>query len=164
MLRGQHFGVGDVEDGVDTAGAAVPGERLGVDEGAARSVDQHRAVRHGREPPLVDETSGLGQVRRVQGDDVAACAQGVRVAQFCAQSPRLGGSSTGNHPASEPADPGKITANPLLTPPGSTDPTGYTLKSGSPARCAGQVTTDSEKKDYFGAAGAQATQMLRCPT
>ncbi|MET7535686.1 carbohydrate binding domain-containing protein [Streptomyces sp. NPDC005507] len=57
----------------------------------------------------------------------------------------------GNHPASEPADPGKVTADPLLADPGSADPAGYALKAGSPARGAGQVTTGSGGKDYFGA-------------
>ncbi|MGW3950245.1 hypothetical protein ACWEKM_04625 [Streptomyces sp. NPDC004752] len=56
----------------------------------------------------------------------------------------------GNHPANEPTDPGKVTANPLLTSPGSTTPTGYQLQAGSPALGAGQVTTDSGKQDYFG--------------
>lgn len=37
----------------------------------------------------------------------------------------------GNHPASEPADPGKVTADPLLADPGSADPAGYKLKAGS---------------------------------
>ncbi|MFJ1809582.1 MULTISPECIES: carbohydrate binding domain-containing protein [unclassified Streptomyces] len=63
----------------------------------------------------------------------------------------------GNHPASEPSDPGKITANPLLASPGSGGTgigsvTGYQLTAGSPAVGAGVVIPNNGGQDYWGSA------------
>ncbi len=63
---------------------------------------------------------------------------------------------SGNHPASEPADPGKITADPQLTDPASADPLDYRPKSGSPALKAGLVTPDNGGRDYTSAATPSA--------
>ncbi|GIG56810.1 hypothetical protein Lfu02_11820 [Longispora fulva] len=57
----------------------------------------------------------------------------------------------GSHPASEPADPGKITADPKLVAPG-TGPAGLRLGAGSPARGAGTVIAGNGGRDYFGGA------------
>ncbi|MEV3853407.1 right-handed parallel beta-helix repeat-containing protein [Streptomyces sp. NPDC050095] len=62
----------------------------------------------------------------------------------------------GNHPASEPADPGKITADPQLTAAGSTNPADYRPRPGSPLLRAGMVTTGSGGRDYAGAAAPRA--------
>lgn len=56
----------------------------------------------------------------------------------------------GSHPASEPADPYKVTSDPQLTAPGSTAATGYQLAAGSPALRAGHVTTGAGGFDFFG--------------
>ncbi|NUT35171.1 MAG: hypothetical protein HOV79_19115, partial [Hamadaea sp.] len=56
----------------------------------------------------------------------------------------------GSHPASEPADPYKMTFNPLLAAPGSTATTGYQLAAGSPALRAGHVTTGAGGLDFYG--------------
>jgi uncharacterized protein YjdB len=61
----------------------------------------------------------------------------------------------GNHPASEPADPYKITADPLLASPGSggigkDTVTGYQLLSTSPAIGAGKLISSNGGRDYFG--------------
>ncbi|MET9268695.1 carbohydrate binding domain-containing protein [Kribbella sp. NPDC003557] len=56
----------------------------------------------------------------------------------------------GNHPASEPSDPYKSTANPLLAAPGSSAPDGYQLGSGSPALRSGLNLVGSSPTDYFG--------------
>lgn len=69
----------------------------------------------------------------------------------------------GNHPANEPEDPYKITANPLLVAQGtgavginSTD--GYKLREGSPALGAGVVIDNNGGRDYWGnpVSGAEA--------
>lgn len=57
----------------------------------------------------------------------------------------------GNHPSSEPADPYKSIANPLLVAPGSSSPDGYKLGTGSPALRTGLNLVGSSPKDYFGA-------------
>lgn len=61
----------------------------------------------------------------------------------------------GYHPANEPDDPEKITADPLMTNPGSGGMglgtvTGYKLKGSSPAIGTGTVVPDNGGKDYFG--------------
>ena len=56
----------------------------------------------------------------------------------------------GSHPASEPADPAKSTADPRLASPGSTSPDGYKLQTGSPARGTGTVVPGNGGRDYFG--------------
>ena len=61
----------------------------------------------------------------------------------------------GNHPMSEPQDPGKITADPQLVAPGSGGyglhtVDGYMLKEGSPALGAGAEIPDAGSRDYFG--------------
>ncbi|GIO13184.1 hypothetical protein J19TS2_27390 [Cohnella xylanilytica] len=61
----------------------------------------------------------------------------------------------GNHPASEPADPYKITADPLLASPGSAgigmdSAAGYQLLDTSPAIGAGALMADNGGRDYFG--------------
>ncbi|HTC95451.1 MAG TPA: hypothetical protein VK699_18540 [Terriglobales bacterium] len=61
----------------------------------------------------------------------------------------------GSHPASEPADPKKITTNPLLVNPGSGGTgmntlNGYKLQSGSPARGSGVVISNNGGRDFFG--------------
>ncbi|WP_405552367.1 carbohydrate binding domain-containing protein [Streptomyces canus] len=61
----------------------------------------------------------------------------------------------GNHPASEPSDPGKITADPLLSSPGTGGAgigsvTGYQLTASSPAIGAGVVIPDNGGQDYWG--------------
>ncbi|WP_405512571.1 carbohydrate binding domain-containing protein [Streptomyces canus] len=61
----------------------------------------------------------------------------------------------GNHPASEPSDPGKITADPLLSSPGTGatgigSVTGYQLTASSPAIGAGVVIPDNGGQDYWG--------------
>ncbi|WP_329171502.1 RICIN domain-containing protein [Streptomyces sp. NBC_01477] len=60
----------------------------------------------------------------------------------------------GQHPAAEPADANKITADPLLAAPGTatsrTDIAGYKLKTGSPAAGTGQALVTADGRDYFG--------------
>jgi regulation of enolase protein 1 (concanavalin A-like superfamily) len=61
----------------------------------------------------------------------------------------------GNHPASEPADPYKITDDPMLASPGSggigkDTVTGYQLLSTSPAIGAGKLISNNGGRDYFG--------------
>ncbi|TQE23667.1 hypothetical protein Sipo8835_34520 [Streptomyces ipomoeae] len=61
----------------------------------------------------------------------------------------------GNHPASEPSDPGKITADPQLASPGSGGTgigsvAGYQLTASSPAIGAGVVVPNNGGKDYWG--------------
>jgi hypothetical protein len=61
----------------------------------------------------------------------------------------------GNHPASEPADPRKITSNPLLQNPGSGGTgintlDGYHLQAGSPAIGSGVVISNNGGRDFFG--------------
>ncbi|GAB6928179.1 hypothetical protein JCM10914A_21620 [Paenibacillus sp. JCM 10914] len=61
----------------------------------------------------------------------------------------------GNHPASEPNDPNKMTADPQLASPGSgglgiDSLIGYQLLSTSPAIGAGKVIMDNGGQDYFG--------------
>jgi len=63
----------------------------------------------------------------------------------------------GNHPASEPADPHKITADPLLVSPGSggvgiSTVGGYHLQAGSPAAGSGAVVAGNGGRDFFGTA------------
>jgi hypothetical protein len=63
----------------------------------------------------------------------------------------------GNHPASEPSDPRKITANPGLVSPGSGTTgtgsvSGYKLTSGSAAIGAGIVIPNNGGEDYWGSA------------
>ncbi|MFF1873213.1 right-handed parallel beta-helix repeat-containing protein [Kitasatospora herbaricolor] len=55
----------------------------------------------------------------------------------------------GNHPADEPADPYKITADPLFSAPG-TGPAGYRLQAGSPALAAGLPIAGNGGRDYAG--------------
>ncbi|MEV0648691.1 carbohydrate binding domain-containing protein [Phytomonospora sp. NPDC050363] len=55
----------------------------------------------------------------------------------------------GSHPASEPADPGKSTADPLLVAPGG-GPEGHRLQSASPAKGTGTVVAGNGGRDYFG--------------
>ncbi|MBC9719439.1 right-handed parallel beta-helix repeat-containing protein [Streptomyces sp. TRM66268-LWL] len=55
----------------------------------------------------------------------------------------------GHHPANEPTDPGKSTADPLFTNPGG-GPGGYGLQASSPARGSGLVITNNGGKDYNG--------------
>lgn len=61
----------------------------------------------------------------------------------------------GYHPSSEPSDPYKITADPLLAAPGSggigwNTTTGYQLTAGSPAINAGKYIENNGGKDYWG--------------
>lgn len=61
----------------------------------------------------------------------------------------------GNHPASEPADPNKVTANPLLVYQGGgtqgwDSVQGYQLREGSPALAAGAVIPGNGSLDYWG--------------
>jgi uncharacterized protein YjdB len=61
----------------------------------------------------------------------------------------------GNHPASEPADPYKITTDPMLASPGSggigkDTLVGYQLLGTSPAIGAGKLITSNGGRDYFG--------------
>ena len=63
----------------------------------------------------------------------------------------------GNHPAGEPADPRKITSNPLLQNPGSGGTgintlDGYHLQAGSPAVGSGVVISNNGGRDFFGTA------------
>ncbi|MDA5286862.1 carbohydrate binding domain-containing protein [Streptomyces sp. Isolate_45] len=58
----------------------------------------------------------------------------------------------GTHPANEPADPGKITADPRLANPGGASAADYRLGSGSPARATGSAVAANGGRDYFGAA------------
>lgn len=63
----------DVEaDGADLAGLQAVDDRLGVDEGAARGVDQDEAVLGAGDRLGVDEMVRLGGERAVQRDDVGA--------------------------------------------------------------------------------------------
>ncbi|HHV99830.1 MAG TPA: right-handed parallel beta-helix repeat-containing protein [Clostridiaceae bacterium] len=61
----------------------------------------------------------------------------------------------GNHPATEPADPYKLTADPMLVEPknfgtGRIEADGLKLKKGSPAIGAGSVIKDNGGLDYWG--------------
>lgn len=61
----------------------------------------------------------------------------------------------GYHPSSEPSDPYKITADPLLAAPGTggngwNTTTGYQLTAGSPAINAGKYIENNGGKDYWG--------------
>ncbi|UKS26903.1 hypothetical protein LOZ80_36490 [Paenibacillus sp. HWE-109] len=74
----------------------------------------------------------------------------------------LGGTNTkfdynlfyGNHPTSEPADPHKLTSDPLLANPGTAldrhTVDGYLLKAGSPALNSGVLMASNGGKDYWG--------------
>ena len=55
----------------------------------------------------------------------------------------------GNHPATEPADPYKLTADPRLVSPGGSATSGYRLQSGSPVRADGVVVPDNGGQDYY---------------
>ncbi|MFJ1752805.1 carbohydrate binding domain-containing protein [Kitasatospora sp. NPDC088134] len=57
----------------------------------------------------------------------------------------------GNHPANEPADARKVTADPQLVNPGGTAPADYGLGAGSPARGAGATVPANGGRDFFGA-------------
>lgn len=65
----------------------------------------------------------------------------------------------GQHPAGEPTDSNKITADPLFVAPGTatsiSDAGGYRLRAGSPALASGQVMTAPGSRDYFGGAVTQ---------
>ncbi|THF73752.1 sugar-binding protein [Cohnella fermenti] len=68
----------------------------------------------------------------------------------------------GNHPANEPSDPNKITANPLLVYQGGggtgwSTVGGYKLRAGSPALGAGAVIASNGGKDYWGNAVSAAS-------
>ena len=66
----------DVEPGgADLAVLERRGERRGVDEGAARGVDQDRVRLHRLELGRADQVVRLGARRRVQADDVRALEQ-----------------------------------------------------------------------------------------
>ncbi|MFC5220681.1 RICIN domain-containing protein [Streptomyces coerulescens] len=60
----------------------------------------------------------------------------------------------GDHPASEPSDPAKLTSDPLLVAPGTatspTDASGYALQEGSPALSSGALIAANGGRDYFG--------------
>lgn len=62
----------------------------------------------------------------------------------------------GNHPASEPADPHKLTTDPLLVSASTTAPTGlgsvagYKISGASPAKSSGALIVGNGGKDYFG--------------
>jgi hypothetical protein len=56
----------------------------------------------------------------------------------------------GNHPASEPPEPGKLTADPKLVAPGGTTPASYQLQATSPAIGAGTVIQQNGGVDHFG--------------
>ena len=59
---GQRLRVGDVHGGAQPARRQLRDEGVGVGDGSARGVDQHRAVGHRRQEPGVDEAAGvLGQ-------------------------------------------------------------------------------------------------------
>ncbi len=62
----------------------------------------------------------------------------------------------GQHPAGEPADPAKSTADPLMVGPGTatsiSNAGGYRLRAGSPALASGQVMTNPGSRDFFGGA------------
>ncbi|MFJ8042488.1 carbohydrate binding domain-containing protein [Kitasatospora sp. NPDC096147] len=58
----------------------------------------------------------------------------------------------GNHPANEPADPEKSTADPLFANPGGSTPADYRLTAGSPALRTGSPVAGNGGRDYFGAA------------
>ncbi|MFD5562822.1 carbohydrate binding domain-containing protein [Kitasatospora griseola] len=57
----------------------------------------------------------------------------------------------GAHPANEPTDARKVTADPQLANPGGADPADYRLGAASPARGAGAVVPANGGRDYFGA-------------
>ncbi|WP_447587409.1 right-handed parallel beta-helix repeat-containing protein [Microbacterium lacticum] len=62
---------------------------------------------------------------------------------------------SGNHPASEPADPTKLTSDPLFVAPGTTGngfgvADAYKLRSTSPAISNGQVIATNGLRDFFG--------------
>ena len=65
VVVGQRLGVGDVEGRHDATGGRRLDEGVGVDDLAARHVDQERAVRHGRQEVAVDQAGG----RRAERDD-----------------------------------------------------------------------------------------------
>jgi len=56
----------------------------------------------------------------------------------------------GYHPANEPTDPGKVTADPKLVNPGGTAAADYGLSAVSPARGAGASVPANGGRDYFG--------------
>ncbi|WP_229070672.1 discoidin domain-containing protein [Actinoplanes sp. DH11] len=60
----------------------------------------------------------------------------------------------GQHPAGEPFDPAKSTADPLLVAPGTAtsigNAGGYRLRAGSPALASGQAMPGPGSRDYFG--------------
>ncbi|MFE3379959.1 RICIN domain-containing protein [Streptomyces anulatus] len=60
----------------------------------------------------------------------------------------------GSHPAGEPADPNKVTADPKLAAPGTAssrdDADGYRLQSDSPALASGRIQVSPGGRDYFG--------------
>ncbi|MFJ9521151.1 carbohydrate binding domain-containing protein [Kitasatospora sp. NPDC101801] len=58
----------------------------------------------------------------------------------------------GNHPANEPADPEKLTADPGFTNPGGSAAEDYRIGADSPARSTGSVIADNGGRDWFGIA------------
>jgi len=72
----------------------------------------------------------------------------------------------GNHPANEPADPNKLTSDPLFVSAGSSAPglgtaAGYKLASGSPAIGSGKLISNNGRKDYFNNPVSDAAQPSR---
>ncbi|GAA4843392.1 carbohydrate binding domain-containing protein [Kitasatospora terrestris] len=57
----------------------------------------------------------------------------------------------GNHPANEPTDPGKVTADPKFANQAGTAAADFALAAGSPARGAGAVVAGNGGQDFFGA-------------
>src|SRR5690606_26204118 len=79
VVRGQRFGVGDVEDGAQAAGAGLGEQGLGVDDGAAGGVEEDGAVLHGGEEVLVGQVAGLGGEGQHEGDHVLVRQEGREV-------------------------------------------------------------------------------------
>ncbi len=64
--------------------------------------------------------------------------------------PLQGPASGGRQALGEPAEPGKLTADPQLVAPGGTSPAGYQLGAASPAIGAGMLLPQNGGFDYFG--------------
>jgi hypothetical protein len=69
-VEGKRFWVGDVEDRVEPAARALDREGIGVEEGAARGVDDRGAVTQHPELALADHVDRLGQRGCVEGEHV----------------------------------------------------------------------------------------------
>ena len=69
VLRGQRFGIGDVEGGANASRVESTDQRIGLNDRAARGIDQQRALRHEGKLLGADEAVGFRSVGQDQDHD-----------------------------------------------------------------------------------------------